>query len=622
MSRLTKSKIYEMQSLFPGLHLQFNIPWKSVTTLGVGTKIPVLAEPDDDIQLCELLKYCHQNSIQIFVLGEGSNVIGSDKPMPGIVIRLSMNDFKRIKISHVHVTAGAGVSLYNLVKTCAEAGLGGAAPLAGIPGTVGGAVRMNAGSRGVCMGDIVEDLCGFDYKGNHWKASGKEIKWDYRRTSIAEDVIILAAICKFEKSQLAVEKEKIRAELQWRRDSYPPGRSAGCTFKNPIPELSSGKLIDISGGKNLSSGDAVVSDKHANFLINRGKSTEKDVIDLMLKTREIVSSSTGIYITPEVRFANPDSAKLLASGLKSPKIALLKGGTSSEREISLISGKFVADALRNAGYDVEEIDVKKPEASAAMKKADIVFPVLHGGFGENGEIQKALEDSGIPFVGCDSKACRIAIDKIASKKLMVETGVPTAEFAIINRDKRVLPRGMKVPVVIKPPTEGSTVGISIVFNEKDLDKAFEDAFKYSQDEVLVEQYIKGIEVTVGVLGGKPLPLVEIRYPGETYDYDAKYTHQQGETLYFCPPDSVPAEVQLKAQEIAVKFFNALKARDLLRIDMIIRKSDNAIFVLEANNIPGFTESSLFPKAAKAAGLSFVELCAELAKMALARKLKP
>jgi len=608
-----------MQSLLPGLHLQFNVPWKSVTTLGVGAKIPVLAEPDDDIQLSELLKYCHQNAIPVFVLGEGSNVIGSDRPMPGIVIRLSKNDFKRIKISHVHVTAGAGVSLYNLIKTCAEAGLGGAAPLAGIPGTVGGSVRMNAGSRGVCMGGIVEELCGFDYMGNHWKGSGKDIKWDYRRTSIPEDVIILAAICKFDKSQPAVEKEKIRNELQWRRDSYPSGRSAGCVFRNPVSELSAGKLIDLSGGKNLSSGDAVVSDKHANFLINRGRSAEKDFIDLMLKVRSVVADSTGIYISPEVRFANPESSKLLSSGIKPPRIALLKGGTSSERDVSLTSGKFVAEALRNAGYDVEEIDVKKPEVLPAMKKADAVFPVLHGGFGENGDIQKALEDAGISYVGCDSKSCRIAIDKIASKKLMVETGVPTADFAILTRDRKALPPNLKVPVVVKPPTEGSTVGISIVFNEKDLDKAFDTAFKYSANEILVEQYIKGTEVTVGVLGGEPLPLVEIRYPGETYDYDAKYTHQQGETLYFCPPDSVPSDVQEKAQEAALKFFNAIKARDLLRVDMIIRKTDNAIFVLEANNIPGFTDSSLFPKAAKASGLSFVELCAKLAKMALSRK---
>ncbi len=619
MARLSKEKIYELQSLFPGLDLKFNVPWKNMTTAGLGGKIPVLAEPDDDIQLASLLQYCNQKSIPIFILGEGSNVIGSDRPLSGIVVKLSKNDFKRIKISHVHVTIGAGVSLYNLLNTCAEAGLGGASPLAGIPATVGGAVRMNAGARGVSMGMLVEDVCGFDFNGSHWKASGSEIKWDYRKSSIPEDVIILAVICRFEKVQSSSEREKIKSEFQWRRDSYPAGRSAGCVFRNPVPDLSAGKLIDISGGKELSCGDAIVSDKHANFLMNKGNATEKDFIDLMVKTRNSVFSSTGILLSPELRFANPESAKTVMSNPKSPKIALLKGGTSSEREISLISGGYVARALRDAGYDVDEIDIKKPEVTPEMKKADIVFPVLHGGFGENGEIQKVLEGAGISYVGCDSNACEIAIDKILSKNLMHEESIPTAKFAILTRKDKAFPANLKLPVVVKPPTEGSTVGISIVFEEKDWNNAVDTAFKYSGESVLVEQFIKGTEVTVGILGEQVLPLVEIRYPGKTYDFDAKYTHQQGETRYFCPPESIPPEIQAKAQEVAMRFFKALGGRDLIRVDMIISDDDYSIYVLEANNLPGFTESSLFPKAAKVAGYSFVEVCTKLAKMALDRK---
>ncbi len=619
MARLSKEEIYELQSLFPGLDLKFNVPWKNMTTAGLGGKIPVLAEPDDDIQLSALLQFCGQKFIPVFVIGEGSNVIGSDKPLPGIVIKLGKNDFKRIKISHVHVTVGAGVSLYNLVNTCAEAGLGGASPLAGIPGTVGGAVRMNAGARGVSIGMIVEDVCGFDGNGNHWKASGSEIKWDYRKTSIPDDVIILAVICRFEKVQPSSEREKIKGEFQWRRESYPSGRSAGCIFRNPVPELSAGRLIDVSGGKELSCGDAVVGDKHANFLINKGNATEKDFIDLMVKTRYSVFNLTGILLNPEVRLANNESAKAVMSNPKPPKIALLKGGTSSEREISLISAGFVARALRDAGYNVNEIDIKKPEVTSEMKKADIVFPVLHGGFGENGEIQKALENAGISYVGCDSNACEIAIDKILSKNLMVDESIPTANFAILTKENKAFPANLKLPVVVKPPTEGSTVGITIVFEEKDWANAVDTAFKYSGDSVLVEQFVKGTEVTVGILGEEVLPLVEIRYPGKTYDFDAKYTHQQGETRYFCPPESLPPEVQKKAQEIALRFFKALGGRDLIRVDMIISDDDYSIYVLEANNLPGFTDSSLFPKAAKVAGYSFVEVCAKLAHMALSRK---
>ncbi|MFA6293866.1 MAG: D-alanine--D-alanine ligase, partial [Victivallales bacterium] len=442
---------------------------------------------------------------------------------------------------------------------------------------------------------------------------------DYRKTSIPEDVIILAVICRFEKVQPASEREKIKGEFHWRRDSYPSGRSAGCVFRNPVPELSAGRLIDISGGKELSCGDAAVGDKHANFLINRGHATEKDFIDLMVKTRNSVFSLTGILLNPEVRFANNESAKEVMSNPKSPKIALLKGGTSSEREISLISAGFVARALRDAGYNVNEIDIKKPEVTPEMKKADIVFPVLHGGFGENGEIQKALENAGISYVGCDSSACEIAIDKILSKNLMIDESIPTANFAILTKGNKAFPANLILPVVVKPPTEGSTVGITIVFEEKDWASAVDTAFKYSGDSVLVEQFVKGTEVTVGILGEEVLPLVEIRYPGKTYDFDAKYTHQQGETRYFCPPESLPPEVQKKAQEIALRFFNALGGRDLIRVDMIISDDDHSIYVLEANNLPGFTESSLFPKAAKTAGYSFVEVCAKLAHMALSRK---
>jgi len=619
MTRLSKDKIFELQSLFPGLDLKFNVLWKNVTTAGLGGKIPVLAEPFDDIQLSALLQYCSQKSIPVFVLGEGSNVIGSDKPFPGIVIRLGKNDFKQMKISHVHVTAGAGVSLYNLVKTCAKAGLGGVSPLAGIPGTVGGAIRMNAGARGVSFGMIVEEVCGFDFNGNHWNAPGNEIKWDYRKTSIPEDVIIIAAVCRLEKVAPSSEMGKIKGEFRWRRESYPSGRSAGCVFRNPVPDVSAGKLVDISGGKKISCGDAVVSDEHANFIINKGNAAEKDFIDLAVKTRNSVFSSTGILLNPEVRFANSESAKTIMTNPKPPKIALLKGGTSSEREISLISAGFVARALRDAGYIVNEIDIIKPEVTPEMMKADIVFPVLHGGFGENGEIQKALENAGISYVGCDSVACGIAIDKILSKNLMRDETIPTANFAILTRNNRAFPANLKLPVVVKPPTEGSTVGISIVFEEEEWDNAVETAFKYSGEKVLVEQFIKGTEVTVGIFGEQVLPLVEIRYPGKTYDFDAKYTHQQGETRYLCPPESIPQDVQVKAQEIALRFFRALGGRDLIRVDMIISEDDCSIYVLEANNLPGFTESSLFPKAAKVAGYSFVELCAKLALMALSRK---
>lgn len=612
-------KIEKLQSAFPELVLCRDTAWEKLTTAGVGKKMPVIAEPTNDFSLSRLLAYCYQNDIPVFILGAGSNTIGSDEPYEGIVIKLCKNDFIRIKISREHVTVGAGASLINFLTACANAGLGGFPSLAAIPGTVGGAIRMNASARGTAICDIVEDIGGFDLEGNTWHASGKEINWRYRSVSIPENIVITSAICRLNKVSGKKELKKIRDEFKWRRNHFPPGKSAGCVFLNPSPELSAGKLIDISGAKEISNKNAFVSPKHANYIINRGNSREKDYMDIMLKVRQYVYDNSGIYLSPEVCFANHKSQKELNSTPYVLKVAVLKGGNSSERKISLLSGASVASALRAAGYRVTEIDIKRPEITDEIKNSDLVFPVLHGGFGENGEIQKVLEDAGIPFVGCDYKASSIVIDKIKSKKIMTEKGIPTPEYGVLTKGDKLLPQNLNFPVVVKPPAEGSTVGVSIVPNSKKWEKALKYAFSFSNNKVLVESYIKGTEITVGVLDSKALPVIEISYPGKMYDFDAKYTHHRGKTLYLCPPRSVPLKIQKEAQRIALNFYKAVGARDMLRIDMILSDNDNSINVLEANNIPGFTDSSLLPKAASTAGISFIELCAKLVQMAWRRK---
>ncbi|OGV49197.1 MAG: hypothetical protein A2X49_04450 [Lentisphaerae bacterium GWF2_52_8] len=315
-------------------------------------------------------------------------------------------------------------------------------------------------------------------------------------------------------------------------------------------------------------------------------------------------------------FANTASAKTLDSCVSKLKIAVLKGGTSSEREVSLESGAAVAKALREAGCEVVEIDIREPKISQEMRSANAVFPVLHGGFGESGELQKVLEDANLKFVGCGSEACGIIIDKLKSKKFMEKHGIPTPPYAMLTKNERAFPSKLKLPVVVKPPSEGSTVGISLVSTMEEWDKAIDECLKYDKT-VLVEEYVEGDEITVGILLGQALPPVEIKYPGKMYDYDAKYTHAKGETFYHCPPKNVSEELQKKAGEIAVKFFEATGARDLLRVDMIVAR-DGKIYVLEGNNLPGFTSSSLLPKAAKTAGISFVQLCASLALSATQR----
>jgi D-alanine-D-alanine ligase len=454
-------------------------------------------------------------------------------------------------------------------------------------------------------------------KGNPWSAEANEIEWGYRTSSIPEDVIITAAIFKMPPAETADELENIKNAILERKTKDPRGRSAGCIFRNILPDDSAGKLIDISGCKGLELQGIEVSEVHANYFINKDGATEKAFLELAKKVKSKVFETTGIYLSPEVRFANKSSKEELENIPQKFKINVLKGGISSEREVSLESGSAVANALRTAGYEIIESDIKALEITEEMKKADAVFPVLHGGFGENGEIQKLLEDAGINFIGCGSKASEIIIDKVKSKKLMDEHGIKTPPYAVLAKRDEQLPENMKLPLVAKPPTEGSTVGISIVHTQEEWDKALDETFKFGSN-ALVEQYIKGSEITVGIIDGKALPVIEIKYPGEMYDYDAKYTHAKGETLYICPPENVNMTIQKKAMALALDFYRATGSRDILRVDMIVDENEE-LFILEGNSMPGFTSSSLVPKAAKVAEISFVRLCASLAKKAIERK---
>ncbi len=606
--------ICDIESAFPSLPIKYHVSWRDVTTLGVGGEIPLLAEPQDDISLVHLLRYCNSRNIGIFVLGGGSNTVGMEGPFHGVVVKLSQNDFVKVKIGRDHVTVGSGVRLCDFILTAARRGLGGCAPLAAIPGAVGGAVRMNAEACGVAMGDRVVDVCGFDFSGKPWCASGDEIDWNYRNSTIPENVIVTCAILKMDRVDPNLEAEKVRAEISRRRGHDPKGRSAGCVFKNVTPELPAGKLIDLAGCKGIKSGGAEISEKHANYIINRDDASEKDFLDLAIKMREKVWETAGVYLNPEICFVNPASADKLTSSPRPMEVAVLKGGNSTEREVSLISGAAVAKALRQGGYQVDEIDIKEMEIVPGMLDAEVVFPVLHGGFGESGGIQKLMEEKNLRFVGCGSKASYIAFDKIESKKIMENKGIPTPKYHTVPRDNHAFPEDFSFPVVVKPFDQGSTVGVSIVHTVQEWEEALRKAFEFDRDYVMVEEFISGIEITVGVVLDKVLPVIEIRFPGEMFDYDAKYTHQLGETLYLCPPQNLSEDIQKRARDLAMQYCEAIGARDLMRVDMIVQDNGD-IQVLEGNNLPGFTSSSLVPKAAKANGLSFVELCSQLVKNA-------
>jgi len=280
-------------------------------------------------------------------------------------------------------------------------------------------------------------------------------------------------------------------------------------------------------------------------------------------------------------------------------VAVLMGGPSAEREVSLHSGEAVAGGLREAGYDVVEIDV--PDRTLRIPdNIEAVFVALHGGFGEDGEVQGLLDELGLPYTGSGPASSRAAFDKVISKRIFLENGIPTPEYRVLKQGGR---RELPLPAVVKPACQGSSIGIHRVFSDGEWDRALADAFAYGP-EVVVESLLDGKELTVGIVGTEPLPVLEIVAPDDWYDYGAKYT--KGACRYLVPAP-IDRELSRRCQVLSVRTFEALGCRGFARVDMRLDR-DGEPSILELNTIPGFTETSLLPKAAAEFGLNFSALC--------------
>ncbi len=292
--------------------------------------------------------------------------------------------------------------------------------------------------------------------------------------------------------------------------------------------------------------------------------------------------------------------------IESKKVGVLMGGLSSEREISLITGNAVASALRRKGINVLEIDVGHNIASELTNQGvDIAFLALHGTYGEDGSIQGLLEYARIPYTGSGVLGSALAYDKIKSKEIFIANNIPTPAYQIFYKGSTAV-RTLDFPLVVKPNRQGSSLGIHIVKSEEDWTPALEDAFSYS-DEVLIEKFIEGRLLAVGMRQSKALPIVEIRPKSEFYDYSAKYT--SGETQYICPAE-LTAEEKAACEEVSIKVLRALQGRGIPRIDIIL-DSKGVPYVLEMNTIPGMTATSLLPMGASSAGIEFDELVFEI-----------
>ena len=307
------------------------------------------------------------------------------------------------------------------------------------------------------------------------------------------------------------------------------------------------------------------------------------------------------------------------------RVAVLKGGRSLERQVSLRSGARVQDALERLGHEVVAIDAGT-DLIRRLREAEpeVAFVAMHGRDGEDGTVQELLEILGIPYTGSGVLACVRAMDKVLAKHLMLEAGIPTAEFFAFNETAfrelgaadalQAIEERLDFPIVVKPAGQGSALGIKFARTAADVPGALVAAFSYD-DKVLLERYVHGRDLAVSILDGEPLPVVEAVPQGEDfYDFESRY--EIGRTSFVCPAD-LPAAVSQRAHELALSTYRLLGCYGFARVDLMLDE-EGELFVLEANPIPGLTETSLLPQAAEAAGIGFDELVGRILELAFAR----
>jgi D-alanine-D-alanine ligase len=318
--------------------------------------------------------------------------------------------------------------------------------------------------------------------------------------------------------------------------------------------------------------------------------------------------------------AAKSSASSKSSSINHKKIAVLMGGIGRERDVSIQSGNCVAAAMKEAGLKAAGYDIRPDNMEILGDRSiDVFFLALHGKFGEDGQLQQILEDKSLIYTGSGPAASRLAFDKMASKKAFAKAGIITPSAIIFNgkTDDREIEKQLRElgdRYVIKPIRQGSSVGVSIVDTPQKAVAAGRDVLKEFGD-CMVETFIAGRELTVGVLCGQALPIIEIRPKSSFYDYSAKYVDEQTEFLFDTVTD---AELAQRIQKTSLDCFNALGCRHMARVDLILG-NDGRIYVLEVNTIPGFTTHSLLPKAATKSGLTMSELCVKIIEAALEDK---
>ena len=588
------------------------------TSWRVGGPVDRLYIPFDRQDLCDFIKALPVSE-PVFWMGLGSNLLVRDGGIRGTVINTKgrLKEMKLAEDGSVYVEVG--VPCAHVARFCAEHGLVGAEFLAGIPGTMGGALKMNAGAFGGETWSIVKQVETIDQIGNITLRYPDDFKVSYRSVKNAENIWFLSCNLQLQKGNILESQQKIKALLETRAKTQPTNQpSCGSVFKNPKGDYAA-RLIEATGLKGYSIGGACVSPKHANFIVNIGNSTAADIEHLIYYVQNKVKEHQGVELQTEVcmvgehQVETQDIATLPFSE-KFGRVAVLMGGSAAERTVSLRSGAAVYDALKRKGVDAIAIDViSSPIDALAGTKVDRVFNIIHGRGGEDGVLQGVLEVMAIPYTGSGVMASALTMDKLRTKLCWQGYGLITPKWFLLQdeNDLDACIEKLGFPVIVKPAQEGSSIGMSKANSRDELLKALKVALEYRCD-VYAESWVTGKEYTVAVLNNEALPVIRLETPNTFYDYEAKYNATT--TQYHCPA-GLSQEQEQFIRSLAVTAGKVVGAKGWARVDVFIDETGQ-YQLIEINTVPGMTDHSLVPMAAKQAGIDFDDLVLRILETSL------
>ncbi len=585
--------------------LSHNQSLASYTSWRVGGCAERFYQPENKADLIAFIHSLPENET-IFWMGLGSNLLVRDGGIAGTVINTKnrLKVMQRIDNETVYIEAGVPCAL--VAKFCAEQGLVGAEFLAGIPGTMGGALKMNAGAFGGETWDIVTKVEVLKRRGESVTRKRDEFEVSYRHVQCNENEWFLATHLHLQIGDTQVSQQRIKELLAKRAQTQPTNQpSCGSVFKNPPGDFAA-RLIEATGLKGYRIGGAQVSEKHANFIINTGNASAADIESLMGYVQKQVKLKQGVNLQTEVCMVGE---QLKTTHIMRPEdfgcVGVLMGGNSAERAISLKSGVAVYEALIALGVSVQAIDVGDDIIeSIKTYSIDRVFNIMHGRGGEDGILQGVLNVLGLPYTGSGVLASALAMDKLRTKLCWRGANLPTPNWYVLENemDLDACSDALGFPMIVKPALEGSSVGISKVTSRDELTKAFQVAME-CDCEVYAEAWIHGKEYTVGILQGVALPVIHVTTPSGFYDYEAKYLSNT--TEYHCPC-GLSEDEENTLQTLALKSSHVLNVEGWSRVDVFIDNQGQAQLI-EINTVPGMTDHSLVPMAAKQAGIDFPTL---------------